>query len=166
MRNINGFTLIELIIVIIILGIMSVMAMPRMIDFSQDARIASVNTMQSALEATGKLTYYKCQISQNCSIATWGPIQTIDGNAYCLLEGWFDAGQGDSLGSNPFGTCGIDRYVKHNGFSVMVGNDAASAYEHWFTLDNAPDPENCRAVYRQPDSSGDTPDYSSVTTGC
>ncbi|MDG1814540.1 MAG: prepilin-type N-terminal cleavage/methylation domain-containing protein [Glaciecola sp.] len=166
MRIKRGFTVIELIIVIVILGIMSVMAMPKMINFSQEARVASVSTMQSALEAASKLTYYKCQVSQNCSTSAWGPIQTIDGKAYCLLNGWFDAGRGGPLGSNPIGTCGIDRYIKYNGFSVMVGTGSASGHEHWFTLDNAPDPENCRAVYRQPDNLGDLPDYSSVTTGC
>lgn len=162
----HGFTLIELIIVMVILGVLSVIATPRMLDYSQEARVASVNTMKAALIDASKLTFLKCQVSRSCNTEAWGPIQTIDGNAYCLLEGYFDAGAGGPLGSNPIGTCGIDRYINFNGFTVTVGTGGDRSYEHWFTLDGAPDPENCRAVYRQPDSRGDEPEYKVETSGC
>lgn len=46
MRKSNGFTLIELIVVIVILGILAVSAAPKFIDLQSDARAAVVNGLK------------------------------------------------------------------------------------------------------------------------
>lgn len=50
----KGFTLIELIIVIVILGILSVLAAPRFIDISTDARIAQIESLRATLDEANK----------------------------------------------------------------------------------------------------------------
>ncbi|AVJ55071.1 Type II secretory pathway, pseudopilin [Idiomarina sp. OT37-5b] len=51
MRNQKGFTLIELIIVIVVLGILAVTAAPQFIDFSSDARTSTVKGLKGAVQA-------------------------------------------------------------------------------------------------------------------
>jgi len=57
MRNQKGFTLIELIIVIVVLGILAVTAAPQFIDFSSDARTSSVKGLKGALQGASQTTY-------------------------------------------------------------------------------------------------------------
>lgn len=57
--NQAGFTLIELIIVIVILGILSVAAAPRFLDISSDAKIASLRELAKQAKSTTKLVQYK-----------------------------------------------------------------------------------------------------------
>lgn len=50
MRAQKGFTLIELIIVIVVLGILAVTAAPQFINFGSDARASTVNGLKGAMQ--------------------------------------------------------------------------------------------------------------------
>ena len=51
MKRSAGFTLIELIIVIVILGILAVTAAPKFINLQGDARTSTVNGLKGAVQA-------------------------------------------------------------------------------------------------------------------
>lgn len=69
----KGFTLIELIIVIVIFGILSVVAAPRFIDVQSDANISKTSAVGAAFQSAVKLVHYKWQVQGGR-----GPIDNLD----------------------------------------------------------------------------------------
>ncbi|MGB3725795.1 MAG: prepilin-type N-terminal cleavage/methylation domain-containing protein [Glaciecola sp.] len=62
MKQQKGFTLIELIIVIVILGILAVTAAPRFIDIQKDARTETMQGVKAAIQGASQLVYAKAAI--------------------------------------------------------------------------------------------------------
>lgn len=58
----KGFTLIELIIVIVILGIIAVTAAPRILNLQTDAEIAVLQGVEGALKSAALVTYSKANV--------------------------------------------------------------------------------------------------------
>ena len=62
MKGSKGFTLIELVVVIVILGILSVTAAPRFLNLQSDARIATLQGAKGAVEGANGIVYGKAAI--------------------------------------------------------------------------------------------------------
>ena len=62
MKKQSGFTLIELVIVIIILGILAVTAAPKFLNLQDDARLAAANGVKASLQSSSQLVYSKAAI--------------------------------------------------------------------------------------------------------
>lgn len=61
-RHHNGFTLIELVVVIIILGVLAVVAMPKFISINKDAKVAVLEGAKGALSTANSFSYSKAVI--------------------------------------------------------------------------------------------------------
>ena len=55
----NGFTLIELVVVIVILGILAAIAAPKFMDLQTDARISAINGLSGAIKSAVNMSYAK-----------------------------------------------------------------------------------------------------------
>ncbi|MCC5879017.1 MAG: prepilin-type N-terminal cleavage/methylation domain-containing protein [Idiomarina sp.] len=62
MKRQSGFTLIELIIVIVILGILAVTAAPQFFNFGSDARQSTVRGLEGSINGTADLVYARSAI--------------------------------------------------------------------------------------------------------
>jgi MSHA pilin protein MshA len=80
----RGFTLIELVVVIVILGILAAFAVPRFMGMEGEARAATLRSFGGSLRAAAAMARGKCQ-AQNCGLS--GNV-TVDGTAVTMVNGY------------------------------------------------------------------------------
>ncbi|EHN71176.1 type II secretion system protein [Aliivibrio fischeri] len=81
MKRQGGFTLIELVVVIVILGILAVTAAPKFLNLQSDARTSSLQGLKGAMAGAAGIVYGKSAIDgkETAPVATVDDISVVYG---------------------------------------------------------------------------------------
>src|SRR5574344_2570477 len=100
MKNNKGFTLIELVVVIVILGILSAVAAPKFMDLQKDARISAIQGLNGAIKSAVNMTFAKSIVQGTDRTELYCPadktvICTVFGNPSAQKNGIINALQNE-----------------------------------------------------------------------
>ncbi|MFA0428375.1 type II secretion system protein [Vibrio sp. 10N.222.51.C5] len=142
MKRQGGFTLIELVVVIVILGILAVTAAPRFLNLQDDAKRASAEGLKGAMAGAAGITYGKAAIAGQ--EGTEGP------NAISVGQSTINVVWGYPEGTSAALTAIISGLT--DDWTEVTGQSAGTV-AYGFANDAA----TCHVTYQQAQSEGDEP---------
>lgn len=127
----SGFTLIELIMVIVILGALAVSAIPRYVDLQTEADQASTDGVAGSLAAASAINYAACVAGDPLCLTGAGVMDSCADVASALAGGALPTGFTISPDTAYSGTSGasVACAVRHPNFATNAIQSAFTAIE-------------------------------------
>ncbi|MCT7940985.1 pilus assembly FimT family protein [Shewanella holmiensis] len=160
-HNQRGFTLIELVVVIIILGILAVVAAPKFLNLSTDARISTLSGLSASVKTANSLVYAKSQMPslQVQPVAGREDLIDIDLEGDGVFETRLKWGYLDNTD--------IEKWIDLDDSFTVQYQGIADTYIGYDQDENGQvTNDNCYFHYTQAANATTPPDYAIVSSGC
>ncbi|AUI87077.1 MSHA biogenesis protein MshA [Vibrio azureus] len=163
MKKQAGFTLIELVVVIVILGILAVTAAPRFLNLQEDARKASLQGLKGAIEGASGIVFGKAAID---GIETTAPGDGVEVENVETGYGYPIAGKGGL--ENAVSGLTTDWALAASGATGLVATFVSGTLEPGFASNQLANltAGNCYVSYTQATSTSSAATTTIVDEGC
>lgn len=155
LKHQQGFTLIELVVVIVVLGILATVAVPRFINLRTEANVVKMESLAGAIESAMTMAFVACQLNPNCNT------NNAAGQANTLIDVGLTQNVSFHYGYPNSSDAGIVRMLVLSGFNITGSSPNPTQFRLLGPINN-----NCRVRYTRSSGAGQRPIVERFLTAC